>query len=166
MSDQPAQPATPDEEQRETVTTPAGGVPPVPMRTPKHGHGKLLTRGQPGNKGGGRHPEKLVAQYSNVLGVTVDEFERRCRDPAYLASLTIDELRLVWQALSPYVMPRRYEHAGVGGGPLVLEIDAVRNATVAAFRERLDRLRGLKGPAPEAATPPPETPLGVANAVL
>ena len=62
---------------------------------------------------------KLVAQYSNVLGVTVDEFERRCRDPAYLASLTIDELRLVWQALSPYVMPRRYEHAGVGGGPLV-----------------------------------------------
>ena len=126
------------------------------MRVPRHGRGQLLVSGQPGNRGGGRHPWKLVEQCVTVLGLALDEFERRCSDPAYLATLSVDELRLVWAALSPYVLPRKYEHAGVDGGPIALEIDAVRNATVAAFRERLDRHRALHPPASEPAPAAPD----------
>src|SRR5436189_1957807 len=141
----------PDADQSdETVTAPTA-APPVPLRTPRHGHGKLLTRGQLGNKGGGRHPWKLVEQCVTVLGLALDEFERRCSDPAYLATLSVDELRLVWAALSPYVLPRKYEHAGVDGGPVQLELQAARNAAATSFRERLGRLQALRPPASEPA---------------
>ena len=165
MTDEPAVPPTPDGEQRETVTAPAGAALPVPMRVPKHGRGRLLTRGQIGNKGGGRHPQKLVEQCVTVLGLTLDEFERRCGDPAYLEKLTFDELRLTVLALAPYCMPRKYEHAGVDGGPIQLELEAVRQAATKSFRERLGRLQALRPPGREPSTPPPE-PRGVASAAL
>ena len=80
-----------------------------------------------------------------MLGLALDEFERRCSDPAYLATLSVDELRLVWAALSPYVLPRKYEHAGVDGGPVQLELQAARNAAATSFRERLGRLADVPG---------------------
>jgi hypothetical protein len=164
MTDDPAVPPTPDEEPSETMTAPAGGKPPVAMRVPAHGRGKLLVAGQPGNKGGGRHPTKLVEQCVTVLGLALDEFERRCSDPAYLATLTVDELRLTWQALAPYVLPKKFEHSGPDGLPIAIE--AIENTVGEKLRQRLHtRDRLLHPPNSEPATPPPE-PHGVVSRTL
>ena len=90
MSDQPEQPEAPD---GETVTTPAGAAPPVPMRTPAHGRGKLLVAGQPGNKGGGRHPQEVLGKLILIGDQTCDELLLRLNDPKLRARMSADQLR-------------------------------------------------------------------------
>src|SRR5213076_291831 len=67
-------PAEPPAASDATLTAPAGAAPPMPaMRTPRHGHGRLLLGGQPHNRGGGRHPEKVLAQLIEICGLAADE---------------------------------------------------------------------------------------------
>lgn len=113
------------------------------MRVPAHGHGRLLT-GNPGNKGGGRTPWKLVEKSITVLDLTLDELEVRLNDPAERARLSVDELRLVVQALAAYVLPSRIEHSGPAGGPIPIE--QVHNDVAHRLRQRLDARLTLRRP--------------------
>src|SRR2546430_2778097 len=108
MTDHP-EPATPDGEQNETATGPAGGAAPVPMRVPAHGRGKLLVAGQPGNRGGGRHPEKVLAQCLEICGLACDELLLRLNDPKVRAKLSVDELRLIVKEAGAFVLPKKVE---------------------------------------------------------
>jgi len=160
MSDQPEQPEAPD---GETVTTPAGAAPPVPMRVPKHGRGKLLTRGQIGNKGGGRHPERVLDQCLEICGLAADEMLLRLNNAEVRAKLSVDELRLILKEAGAFVLPKKFEHAGPMGGPIGLEVEGAREGLIKHLRERMLLLRP---PSSAPSTPPPESPRGVANAVL
>ena len=110
--------------------------------------------------------KKLKEQCVTVLGMHLDEYERRCQDPAYLAALSVDELRLVWQALAPYVLPRKYEHAGPEGGPIPLEVEAARNAAAERLRARMQVRDLLLRPPSAPAAPSPETPTGTTHLAL
>src|SRR5439155_11215877 len=113
-----------------TVTTPAGAVPPVPMRTPKHGHGKLYVAGVPGNKGGGRHPQVVLDKLVRIGDLTCDELLERLSDPKVRAKMSADSLRLIVGEVLPYFLARHFEHSGPDGGPIPLELEAVRTAAV------------------------------------
>ena len=156
MSDQPEQPEAPD---GEAVTTSAGAKP--PMFTPAHGRGRLFKGGVKGNAGGGRHPSQLVEQCVIVLGLTLDKLVERLEDPA--RRFTTDELRLILQAVAPYVLPSRIEHSGPAGGPIAVDnvSERLRQRLVARLHER----QALRPPPSEPPTPPPE-PRGVARAAL
>lgn len=179
MTDHPELPATPDAAPKQTdvnvgleaaapddatVTSPAGAQPPVPMRTPKHGHGRIYTRGVKGNVGGGRHPQKVLDQLIEICGLAADEMLLRLQDVEVRAQLTTDELRLILKEAGAFVLPKQVQLSGPAGGPIPIE--NVGEQLRQRLSERLDRLRVLRSPAPEAATPPPETPLGVASAPL
>ena len=144
-------PTTPDGEQSETetVTTPS-----VPMRVPKHGRGRLLTRGQIGNKGGGRHPQKVLDQLIEICGLAADEMLLRLNNAEVRAKLTVDELRLILKEAGAFVLPKQVQLSGPAGGPIPIE--SVYEQHRRSLRERLDRLRGLHPPTSEPAPTAPE----------
>ena len=154
MTNEPAVPPTPDGEQRETVTAPAGAALPVPMRVPKHGRGRLLTRGQIGNKGGGRHPQKVLDQLIEICGLAADEMLLRLNNAEVRAKLTVDELRLILKEAGAFVLPKQVQLSGPAGGPIPIE--SVYEQHRRSLRERLDRLRGLHPPTSEPAPTAPE----------
>ncbi len=121
MSDQPEQPAPDAASPETTVTTPAGAAPPVPMRVPRHGHGRLLTRGQVANRGGGRHPEKVLAQCLEICGLAADEMLLRLNNAKVRAKLTVDELRLILKEAGAFALPKKVELGGPMGGPIPIE---------------------------------------------
>ena len=158
MSDQPEQPEAPD---GETVTTPASAAPPVPMRTPRHGRGKLLTRGQIGNRGGGRHPQVVLDKLILIGDQTCDELLLRLNDPKLRARMSADQLRLILGEVLPYFLARRFEHSGPEGGPIEFAAEDARRRLVKELQERLQQ----RPPGREPPPPPPE-PRGVASAAL
>ena len=157
MSDQPEPPTTPADEPSETVTSPAGAQPPVPMRVPKHGHGKLYVAGVPGNKGGGRLPQKVLSQLVEICGLTCDELLERLNDAKVRGRMSADSLRLILGEALPYFLARKYEHAGPEGGPIPLEMEAVQKTVAESLRQRLHtRELLLHPPTSEAAPTAPE----------
>ena len=134
------------------------------MRVPKHGRGRLLTRGQIGNKGGGRHPQKVLDQLIEICGLAADEMLLRLNDAEVRGNLTVDELRLILKEAGAFVLPKQLHLSGPEGG--AIPIENVGERLRQKLSERLDRLRVLRPPASEPVTPPPETPLGVASAPL
>ena len=80
------------------------------MRTPRHGHGRLLLGGQPHNRGGGRHPEKVLAQFIEICGLAADEMLLRLQDVKVRSKLSVDELRLILKEAGPFVLPKKLEH--------------------------------------------------------
>jgi len=144
MSDQPEQPTRPGGEPREAV----------PMRVPKHGRGRLLTRGQIGNKGGGRHPQKVLDQLIEICGLAADEMLLRLNNAEVRAKLTVDELRLILKEAGAFVLPKQVQLSGPAGGPIPIE--SVYEQHRRSLRERLDRLRGLHPPTSEPAPTAPE----------
>ncbi len=162
MSDEATQPATPDGDQSETVTAPAGGA--VPMRTPKHGHGRIYTRGVKGNVGGGRHPQKVLDQLIEICGLAADEMLLRLNDPKVRAKLSVDELRLILKEAGAFVLPKKVELGGPMGGPIPIE--NVGEQLKQKLRERWKRrIELLHPPGSEPATPPAEPP-GVVSRTL
>jgi len=162
VTDEAAVPLTPDAEPSETLTAPAGGKPPMPaMRVPKHGRGKLLVAGKPGNAGGGRLATQVLEDLVLVGGLTATEMLGRLQDDKRRARISDENLARWLSALAPYLWPRKYEHAGPQGGPILLELEAVRKAASTSFRERLHRV--LQGPGGEPPPPVPELPRGVAT---
>jgi hypothetical protein len=131
-----ATPTPPNGAPSGTVTAPAGATPPLPaMRVPRHGHGKLLLGGKPGNAGGGRHPEKVHEQLVEICGFTAEEMLLRLRDPEVRAKMTWEELRLALKEAAPYVLARRFEHSGPAGAPIPIE--TVANTVSESLRRRL-----------------------------
>jgi len=151
MSDEPAEPGEPSE----PVTSPDGAAPPRPaMRVPAHGRGKLLVAGQVGNKGGGRHPQKVLDQLIEICGLAADEMLLRLNNAEVRAKLTVDELRLILKEAGAFVLPKQVQLSGPAGGPIPIE--SVYEQHRRSLRERLDRLRGLHPPTSEPAPTAPE----------
>ena len=160
----PGPDAADDAQADATVTAPAGGKPPMPaMRVPKHGRGKLLVAGQVGNRGGGRRPQVVLEKLVVLGDQTVDELLARMADEKLRAKMSPDTLRLILDAVLPYFLARRHEVSGPEGGPIPLELEAVRTAAAESLRQRLDRHRALHPPAPPEL--PPEPP-GVVSRTL
>src|SRR5439155_10944550 len=145
MSDQPEQPTPPDGEPTETVT--AGAKP--PMRVPAHGKGRIYVAGVKGNAGGGRLPSTVLQKLCILGDQTVDELLARVADEKLRAKMSVDTLRLILDAVCPYFLARRHEVAGVDGGAIVLQVDAVRAAAAESFRQRMERIRVIPGPTSE-----------------
>ena len=91
------------------------------MRVPKHGRGRLLTRGQIGNKGGGRHPQKVLDQLIEICGLAADEMLLRLNNAEVRAKLTVDELRLILKEAGAFVLPKQVQLSGPAGGPIPIE---------------------------------------------
>jgi len=144
-----------------TVTAPAGEKP--PMRVPKHGQGRIYTAGVKGNKGGGRLPAVVLDKLVLIGDQTCDELLARLADEKVRAKMSMDALRLVLGEVLPYFLARKFEHTGADGGPIALEVDAVRLATAESLRARMERLRVLRAPAPAA---PAALPIGSIHAGL
>ena len=171
MTDHPELPATPDAAPKQTdvnvgleaaapddatVTSPAGAQPPVPMRTPKHGHGRIYTRGVKGNVGGGRHPQKVLDQLIEICGLAADEMLLRLQDVEVRAQLTTDELRLILKEAGAFVLPKQVQLSGPEGGPIQLEdVRAAAHAALSArFKRRMELLHPPeREPAPTAPGP-------------
>jgi len=150
MSDEPAEPGEPSE----PVTSPDGAAPPRPaMRVPAHGRGKLLVAGQVGNKGGGRHPQKVLDQLIEICGLAADEMLLRLNDAEVRGNLTVDELRLILKEAGAFVLPKQLHLSGPEGG--AIPIENVGERLRQKLSERLDRLRVLRPPASEPAPTAP-----------
>ena len=132
------------------------------MRVPKHGRGRLLTRGQIGNKGGGRHPQVVLDKLILIGDLTCDELLERLNDPKVRARMSADQLRLVLGEVLPYFLARRFEHSGPEGSPIAVDWADARKQLIADLQRRLQ----VRSPSSAPSTPPPESPRGVANGVL
>src|SRR2546430_6142995 len=152
MSDDPAEPGEPSE----PVTSPDGAAPPRPaMRVPAHGRGKLLVAGQVGNKGGGRHPQKVLDQLIEICGLAADEMLLRLNDAEVRGNLTVDELRLILKEAGAFVLPKQVQLSGPMGGPIPIE--NVYEQHRRTLRERWKRrIELLHPPASEPAPAAPE----------
>jgi len=124
------------------------------MRTPKHGHGRIYTRGVKGNVGGGRHPQKVLDQLIEICGLAADEMLLRLNDAEVRAKLTVDELRLILKEAGAFVLPKQLHLSGPEGG--AIPIENVGERLRQKLSERLDRLRVLRPPASEPAPAAPD----------
>jgi len=125
------------------------------MRVPKHGRGKLLVAGKPGNAGGGRLATRVLEDLVLVGGLTATEMLERLQDDKRRARISDENLARWLSALAPYLWPRKYEHAGPQGGPI--PISNVGEQLRQRLSEKLKRRIELLQPTGrEPPTPPPE----------
>jgi hypothetical protein len=86
-------------------------------RTPAHGKGKLRV-GNPGNKGGGKPPNKIREELRGIVDERLVKEIKRRLGPKNIRKLSDDELVKYLDGLSKYGLGSKVELAGPDDGPI------------------------------------------------
>ncbi len=105
------------------------------MRVPRHGGG-LLRVGNPGNAGGGRHPDAQRQQARDLVDLAMEEIRARLVSKKY--PMSMDELVRAVAALGRIGLPSQFEVSGPGGAGIPL--DQARKDLIALLQKRMGDL--------------------------